>query len=160
MNQENMTEFEWRRQLRELRQPLVPQRDLWVSIDAALDGVQRSDATHATHLTGVSGHPSTRHARRLLAAGLAAAVLLACGIGWQTWQHAANPATVASNTHAPAAWKPADPRLAGAAIELDAARMELQLAIRQAPDSAALQRLLDHTEQQQTQLRQLARQAG
>ena len=47
-----------------------------------------------------------------------------------------------------------------AAIELDAARMELQLAIQQAPHSPALQRLLDRTELQQTQLRQLANQAG
>ena len=38
--------------------------------------------------------------------------------------------------------------------------MELQLAIRQAPDSPSLQRLLGRTEQQQTQLRQLANQAG
>jgi hypothetical protein len=38
--------------------------------------------------------------------------------------------------------------------------MELQLAIRQAPDSLALQRLLGRTEQQQSQLRQLANQSG
>lgn len=38
--------------------------------------------------------------------------------------------------------------------------MELQLAIQQAPHSPALQRLLDRTELQQTQLRQLANQAG
>ncbi|MEO9079456.1 MAG: hypothetical protein ABI268_09100, partial [Rhodanobacter sp.] len=57
-------------------------------------------------------------------------------------------------------WKPSDPRLTGAAIELDAARMELQLAIRQAPDSAALQRLLQRIEQQQTQLRRMTDRAS
>lgn len=160
MKEETMTEFEWRRQLRELRQPLMPQRDLWASIDAALDDTPRIDATHATNFTNAHKHVSARHTRWLLASGFAASVLLACGIGWQAWQRAANPATIASNARAPAAWKPADPRLAGAAIELDAARMELQLAIQQAPHSAALQRLLNHTEQQQTQLRQLAGQAG
>ncbi|NMW26107.1 hypothetical protein HFP05_17570, partial [Rhodanobacter denitrificans] len=67
---------------------------------------------------------------------------------------------VASHTKTSGNWKPSDPRLAGAAIELDAAQMELQLAIQQAPDSPSLQRLLGRTEQQQTQLRQLANQAG
>ena len=51
-------------------------------------------------------------------------------------------------------------RGAGAAIELDAARMELQMAIQQSPDSPVLQRLLNRTEHQQTQLHQLAGQAG
>jgi hypothetical protein len=86
-------------------------------------------------------------------------VLFAAGIGWHRLQ---TPTTtqIAHAGRTPASWKPADPRLAGAAIELDAARMELQLAIRQAPNSPALQRLLDRTELQQTQLRQLANQAG
>jgi hypothetical protein len=57
-------------------------------------------------------------------------------------------------------WKPADPRLAGAATQLNAARMELQQAMQQAPHSPALQRLLIQTERQQSQLRQLASDAG
>lgn len=28
-----MNEFEWRRQLRELRRPLAPEHDLWASIE-------------------------------------------------------------------------------------------------------------------------------
>ena len=39
-----MNEFEWRRQMRDLRQPLTPQRDLWASIDAALEDVERTQA--------------------------------------------------------------------------------------------------------------------
>ncbi|MFA6230666.1 MAG: hypothetical protein WC617_10945 [Rhodanobacter sp.] len=148
-----MNEFEWRRQLRDLRQPLSPRRDLWTSIDAALDAAERVD-TAAIPARIQPGNPW----RRLLTAGLAASLLLVAGtLVWQQVRAPAAP-TVASSTLA--RWKPADPRLAGAAIELDAARMELQLAIQQAPHSAALQRLLDRTELQQTQLRQLANRAG
>jgi hypothetical protein len=150
-----MNEFEWRRQLHDLRQPLAPQRDLWASIDAALD-----DAERIQEAAGPVSHElrPARRRRWLLATGLAASLLLAGGIGWRVLQA---PATlVASNTKAAGAWKPSDPRLAGAAIELDAAQKELQLAIQQAPDSPSLQRLLGRTQQQQTQLRQLANQAG
>ena len=143
-----MNEFEWRRQLRDLRQPLAPQRDLWHAIDATLDAA-------ATDLT--DNPPRSTRRSWLLGASLAASLLLVAGIGWHLLRASTPvPAPIAS-THP---WKPVDPRLAGAAIELDAARLELQLAIRQAPTSAALQRLLDRTEQQQAQLRQLANQAS
>ena len=151
-----MNEFEWRRQLRDLRQPLTPQRDLWASIDAALEDAERTQAP----ANPVLREPRSAHRRSwLLAASLAASLLLAGGIGWRVLQ-APTAMPVASHTKASGNWKPSDPRLAGAAIELDAAQMELQLAIRQAPDSPSLQRLLGRTEQQQTQLRQLANQAG
>lgn len=147
-----MNEFEWRRQLRNLRQPLAPERDLWVSIAASLDDAERVDAPASLVL------PRQRPRRRLLGAGLAASILLAAGLGWHLLQP---PTPVPIASAARIGWKPADPRLAGAAIELDAARMELQLAIQQAPDSAALQRLLSRTERQQMQLRRLAsHQAG
>ena len=151
-----MNEFEWRRQMRDLRQPLAPQRDLWVSIDAALEDAERMQAPANPALHEL--RPAHRR-RWLVAASLAASLLLAGGIGWHALQ-APTAEPVASHATAPASWKPSDPRLAGAAIELDAARMELQLAIQQAPDSPALQRLLSRTEQQQAQLRQLATQAG
>jgi len=57
-------------------------------------------------------------------------------------------------------WRPNDPRLAGAAVELDAANMELRQAMEQAPNSPALQRLLYRTQKQQSQLRQMEHQAG
>jgi hypothetical protein len=141
-----MNEFEWRRQLRALRQPIAPQRDLWHAIDAALDAVG----------VGLADNPP-RSTRRpwLLGVSLAASLLLVAGVGWQLLRAPAL-APIASSTP----WKPADPRLIGAAIELGAARLELQMAIRQAPSSAALQRLLDRTERQQAQLRQLANQAS
>ncbi|MDE2247826.1 MAG: hypothetical protein KGJ96_04530 [Xanthomonadaceae bacterium] len=148
-----MNEFEWRRQLRELRRPLAPRRDLWTSIEAALDAAGRIDAAPMP----LRARPTHRWPR-LLGAGLAAALLLGAGtLAWHRLRPAATPAFAQAGA---ARWRPADPRLAGAAIELDAARMELQLALRQAPHSAALQRLLEHTELQQAQLRQLANRAG
>ncbi|MDW2982665.1 hypothetical protein [Rhodanobacter sp. KK11] len=150
-----MNEFEWRRQLRDLRQPLAPRRDLWDAIDAALDDVERTQA--AANPVWREPWPAPR--RRWLAAALAASLLLAGGIGWRVLQ-APTAAPLAGNTTSPTRWKPSDPRLAGAAVELDAAQMELHLALQQAPHSPALQRLLDRTEQQQAQLRQLAIQAG
>jgi hypothetical protein len=144
-----VNEFEWRRQLRGLRQPTMPDRNLWPAIGAALGG------TEAVHARTVRPRPS-RRPHWLLASALAASLALACGMGW----HMLHPSTDATNTAATSRWKPADPRLAGAAIELDAARMELELAIQEAPDSAALQRLLHRTELQQTQLRHLAGRAS
>jgi hypothetical protein len=151
-----MNEFEWRRQLRDLRQPLTPERDLWVSIDAALVDAEPHSA--GSIQSTPKPQPETRR-HWLATASLAASALLAIGIGWHVLRA---PATmpVASTQSVMHSWKPTDPRLAGAATELDAARMELQQAMLQAPDSLALQRLLLRTEHQQTQLRQLAREAG
>jgi hypothetical protein len=137
-----MNEFEWRRQLRDLRQPQAPRRDLWAAIAPALDHAAPSPA------------PARRGHRALLAAGLAAVALLAVGVGWHLRP---SPRAVAPVAHA---WKPSDPRLAGAAIELSAARMELRQALQLAPQSPALQRLLTRTRQQQAQLQQRAHDAG
>ncbi|GAB2586807.1 hypothetical protein ISP15_11510 [Dyella jejuensis] len=152
-----MNEFEWLRQMRELQQPVTPRNELWTRIDAALDQV--SPANSVTPLPG-------KHARQrqawALAASLAAVVVLACGVVWQMRSRPQTTPAVASNTTLTGKmpWKPSDPRLAGAAIELDAARMELQQAMQQAPDSSALQRLLQQTDAQQNRLRELDKQAG
>ena len=142
-----MNEFEWRRQLRELRAPVAPRHDLWSGIEAAL----------------TTGAPATRRSWSrpawLLAASFAGLSLLAVGLTLRQGRlidHAQPSAVVA--THA--TWKPDDPRLAGAAIELDAADLELKQALEQAPHSPALQRLLSRTRQQQSRLRQLDQQAG
>lgn len=152
-----MNEFEWHRQMRGLRQPVAPQRDLWADIEARLGveglGVEGLDAG------GSAAEAQPRAPRRqawLLAASFAGLSLLAVALNHQRVAEA--PAALEANTAE--AWKPSDPRLAGAAVELDAARMELQQAIQQAPHSPALQRLLDRTEKRQSQLRQLERQAG
>ncbi|MEP7185504.1 MAG: hypothetical protein ABI767_06665 [Rhodanobacter sp.] len=151
-----MNEFEWRRQLRELRQPQMPQRDLWPSIDAALTGAEH---VHESSKDAPAHPRRRRRARWLIGTAIAASLLLA---GNSTWRVIRAPIADPTTTVAPAttSWKPSDPRLVGAAIELNAAQMELKLAMEQAPDSPALQRLLDRTETQQTHLRQLANQAG
>lgn len=153
-----MNEFEWLRQLRDLRQPLTPQRDLWAAISAVVDDPGHTHADVPTPSVPPGSPPrSTPATRWWLASGLAAALLLAGGIGWQLAQstpgaHEANTATVQ--------WTPADPRLRGAAIELDAARMELDQALTQAPHSPALRRLLTRTEHQRAQLHDLTHEAG
>ena len=154
-----MNEFAWRRQLRDLRQPLTPQRDLWSSISAAMDGHHDSDGATASSTHTANAVRPARAARWQFASGLAAALLLAGGIGWQLAQPTAD-TPVASTAATSATWSPADPRLRGAAIELGAARMELYLALNQAPQSAALRRLLTRTERQQAQLRALTHEAG
>jgi anti-sigma-K factor RskA len=146
-----MNEFEWRRQLRELRQPLSPPQDLWTRIDQALDAVAPAPA--AVQAAAASRR---HHGWLLAAAGVAAVIVLAGGIAWR--MRLATPAAPAAIAVAP--WKPADPRLAGAAVELDAAQMELRQAIQQAPDAPGLQRLLERTEQQQSRLQQYEHQAG
>jgi hypothetical protein len=149
-----MNEFEWLRQLRDLRQPLTPQRDLWAAINAVVEehGHHHDDATS----TPAATRP-VRATRWWLASGLAASLLLAGGIGWQLAQPARD---TQSASAAPTQWAPADPRLRGAAIELDAARMELVQALTQAPHSPALRRLLSRTERQQVHLRELTHEAG
>ncbi|RUL73123.1 hypothetical protein [Dyella choica] len=152
-----MNEFEWLRQMRELNQPVAPRSDLWSRIDAALD----DNASHEA--SAPARRAQTRHVRMwAMAASVAAVVVLACGIVWHM-RAVPQGATQVASTAAPTAaarWKPSDPRLAGAALELDAARMELQQAMQQAPDSPALQRLLQRTHAQQDSLRELEKQAG
>lgn len=145
-----MNEFEWRRQLRDLQQPIAPPRNLWPRIDAALEA-QASGASAAA--------PAARRTSRvplwLLVASFAGITLLAVSLGLHQSRQAAHTPLATTAPASPPSWKPADPRLAGAAIELDAARMELRQAIQQSPDSNALQRLLIRTEQQQSRLQRL-----
>jgi hypothetical protein len=153
-----MNEFEWRRQMRSLREPLAPPPELWSSIDAALDA---AGSTRASVESVAMAQPPKRRQLWLAAASFAALALLGGALATRYLRAPTTRTTVASI--APVAtrdWKPVDPRLAGAATQLDAARKELQQAIQQAPESPALQRLLRRTEQQQTQLQQLAHEAG
>lgn len=150
-----MNEFEWRRQLRNLREPVEPRIDLWAQIDARLETVE----------SGTTPEPA-QSARRnavshgwLVAASFAGLCILAGSILLQVRSLPSHqPIAVSGAVATP--WKPADPRLAGAAIELGSAQMELRQAMQQAPDSPALQRLLQRTEQQQSRLRQMEHQAG
>lgn len=150
MKKAGMNEFEWRRQLRDLQQPVAPRRDLWPAIEAALAAPDAAPAVESARPRRAFHAPSW-----LLVASFVGITLLALGLGLQQSRQPIQAPVVAARV--PSAWKPDDPRLAGAAVELDAARMELRQAIEQSPDSAALQRLLLRTEQQQSRLRQLDR---
>lgn len=146
-----MNEFEWLRQTRALREPMAPRHDLWPELDAALDA---ADAA-----TPAAGKPSRRRQGWLLAASLAGLALFSGSVVMHLHEQPAD-VSIAQATPDVARWRPTDPRLAGAAVELDAASMELRQAMEQAPDSPALQRLLYRTQKQQSQLRQMEHQAG
>lgn len=139
-----MNDLEYLRQMRSLNRPVAPRRDLWAGIEARLDEAP------------VAATPRHRRAQPwLMAAAIAGVALISGSLGL----HLVAPAgsgNVASASH----WKPTDPRLSGAAVELDAARMELTQAMQDSPDSAALQRLLLKTERQRDRLRNLEKQAG
>jgi hypothetical protein len=139
-----MNELEYLRQMRSLNRPVAPRRDLWTGIEARLDEAP------------VAAAPRRRRAQPwLMAAAIAGVAILGGSVGL----HLVAPTgsdSIASESH----WKPTDPRLSGAAVELDAARMELTQAMQDSPDSAALQRLLLKTERQRDRLRNLEKQAG
>ncbi|KJV31618.1 hypothetical protein [Luteibacter yeojuensis] len=140
-----MNELDYLRQMRSLNRPVAPRRDLWADIDARLDAAP-------------AAAPS-RHRRAqpwLMAAAIAAVAVLSGGIGLRLAPGGGDPAVAQAH----AGWKPTDPRLTGAAVELDAARMELTQAMQDSPQSAALQRLLQKTERQRDRLRTFDKQAG
>src|ERR1700754_304370 len=139
-----MNELDYLRQMRSLNRPVVPHRDLWAGIEARLDEAP-SAATVRRH----------RARPWLMAAAIAGVAVLGGGLGLHLVAPPGNGGMAAGP-----AWKPSDPRLSGAAVELDAARMELTQAIQDSPDSAALQRLLLRTERQRDRLRNLEKQAG
>ncbi|WP_369930748.1 hypothetical protein [Xanthomonas sp. NCPPB 2632] len=141
-----MNELDYLRQMRSLNRPVTPHRDLWADIDAQLDE-SNARATIA---------PRRRRAQAwLMAAAIAGVAVLGGGLGL----HLVGP-TGSDGLASRQVWKPSDPRLSGAAVELDAAHMELTQAMQDSPDSPALQRLLLRTERQRDRLRNLEKQAG
>ncbi|HVI54538.1 MAG TPA: hypothetical protein VM621_05740 [Luteibacter sp.] len=139
-----MNELDYLRQMRSLNRPVAPRRDLWAGIEARLDEAPAAAA------------PRRRRAQPwLMAAAIAGVAVLGGGLGLHL---VAPPGS--DGLASVSRWKPTDPRLSGAAVELDAARMELTQAMQDSPDSAALQRLLLKTERQRDRLRNLEKQAG
>jgi hypothetical protein len=139
-----MNELDYLRQMRSLNRPVAPPHDLWARIEARLDEAP-AVAT-----------PRRRRAQPwLMAAAIAGVAVLGGGIGLHLVAPTGSDGMASTQT-----WKPNDPRLSGAAVELDAARMELTQAMQDSPDSAALQRLLQRTERQRDRLRNLEKQAG
>lgn len=141
-----MNEFEWLRQTRALNTPVAPSRDLWTGIHANL---------HAPDAA-----PARRSRRSVLPWAMAAAVLLLSVFAGGLALRQATPAPHTRYAQMASPWKPNDPRLTGAAIELHAARSELTQALQQAPNAAFLQRLLQRTAEQRSRLQQLDHQSS
>lgn len=148
-----MLHFEDRQKLHKLAQPVEPTHDLWPQVAARIASSARS--------------PHRRMRWLALAASVAGVAVLAGIIGIRLVHdrplraatfHSSVPFAV--NADPARAWKPADPRLRGAAIELRAAQGELQQAMAMAPHADYLQQLLQHTERQQSRLQRLERDAG
>lgn len=84
-------------------------------------------------------------------------------VGALVWQQQVMPTPRLVTRSLPSAitpWKPHDPHLVGAAIELNIARDQLVRAIQQAPQALYLQHMLEHANQQVHHLQQQSRQAG
>ena len=128
-----MNEFEWLRQTRDLRRPRLPGHDLWPGICARLEPRE-----------------SVRRTRAWLPSGAAAAVIVLSIVLGNVALH--TPPILSGNALVAQHWKPADPRLAGAAIEFQAADSEIRLAMRQAPDASFLQRIHQRMQAQQWRL--------
>jgi hypothetical protein len=159
-----MTDFEFRRSLRELAEPRLPGNDLWPGI--------------AARIAAESAAPAARPRARRSWIPLAAAASLLCAV-------AAGALMLAAQRQAPApqalvqAARPAvpsrvspgeahdypgapagDPRLVGAAVVLDAAQAELQQAIEQRPDAVFLVSLLNRTNARRMKLDHFGASAG
>jgi len=141
--------FEDRRKLRALARPAEPQHDLWPQIAARVASEPRASRRNFRWLAFV--------------ASLACVAVLAGALGIRML-HADRAQTTAVDPDAFAAngadWKPVDPHLRGAAVELRAAQGELKQALAIAPHADYLQQLLQRTERQQARLQRLEHEAG
>ncbi len=129
-----MNQIDYLRQMRALRDDTEPAHELWPGIAAQLQGAPGQRAPHPAWT-------------------IAAAIVLAAGLllcQQHTLKSRPGPASMAR------IWKPQDPRLSGAAIDLAAARQQLNLALAETPRAQYLHTLLDRTERQQQRLQQLA----
>lgn len=144
-----MSEFEWRKGLRDLGGPVQPQRDLWLDLAARLEQTPQ-------------GLPQRTPRRWLPAFAAAASLLLGAGLVFtlarQAPQDAAGPTPVAALPGVVkaesdlAALRNRDPRLAGAAVVLDSASAELKQSLEQQPDAVFLVGLLNRTYERRMKL--------
>jgi hypothetical protein len=156
-----MTDFELRRELRDLRMPREPQRDLWPQIARRLNAEPEQPAVPARRRPWLP---------LALAAGIAAA--LSAGLYSLVQQHpsAADDAPMASLHDGPTVREQierarelastGDPRLAGAEVVIDSASEELEQALQQRPDAVFLVGLINRTQAQRRKLARLGITAG
>ena len=150
-----MTDFELRRELRELRDPREPQHDLWPQI--------------ARKIAASSQSESVPIRRRLWPLAIAAALAMAIGVGvfslaLQDHSERTTSTDTASRSglsvseqiqRARELAAAGDPRLASAEVVLDMASQELDLALQQQPDAVFLVGLINRTHAQQRKLARL-----
>ena len=146
-------DFQWRRQMRDLSGPLQPQRDLWLHIAARI----QAEAAAA---------PAPRPASRRWLLPFAAAASVALAVLVAALSH--NPVVPPALPQASVKTDPAaalaqldqqfkqvrtqDPRLAAAAVELDAAADEIRQMLQQQPDAVFLVGLLNRTNERRLKL--------
>ncbi|MCQ4164502.1 hypothetical protein [Tahibacter harae] len=149
----NEHDFQWRRQMRDLSGPVQPQRDLWLDIAARIQ-------------TEAAAAPAPRPAFRRWALPFAAAASVALAVLVAALSH--NPAVPPAPQQASVKTDPAaalaqldqqfkqvrtqDPRLAAAAVELDAAADEIRQMLQQQPDAVFLVGLLNRTNERRLKL--------
>ncbi len=150
-----MTDFELRRELRELRDPREPQHDFWPQI--------------ARKIAASSQSESVPIRRRRWPLAVAAALAMAIGVGvfslaLQDHSERTTGTDTASRSglsvseqiqRARELAAAGDPRLASAEVVLDMASQELDLALQQQPDAVFLVGLINRTHAQQRKLARL-----
>lgn len=148
-----MSEFEWRKGMRELGGPVQPQRDLWAGIAARIEAEQAA--------------PAAPHRRRWIAPlALAASVLVAAAafVHMMSLQRPQEEPAFSADTALPAlqhadaqlkALPNRDPRLAGAVIVVDSATRQLQQSLQEQPDAVFLVGLLNRTYERRVKLARL-----
>jgi hypothetical protein len=150
-----MSEFEWRKNLRDLAGPVQPQRDLWLDIAA------RIEAQEATTIA------APRRSRWMGGLALAASVLVAVTAivhfapkvqsdqTQLTHIDAAQPALARADADIKALPN-RDPRLVGAVIEVDSATKQLQQSLQQEPNAVFLVGLMNRNYERRLKLARLA----
>lgn len=142
-------DFQWRCQLRDLSGPVQPQRELWLDIAARIAAEPAPQAA-----------PRRRWGVALAAAAsVALAVLAAALLQRPSLPEVAHSAAEADPAAAIAMVeqqfkqvRTQDPRLAAAAVELDAAADEIRQMLQQQPDAVFLVGLLNRTNERRLKL--------
>lgn len=165
-----MNEFEWRRQLRDLRTDVEPPLQVWAAIASRIEG-KHAEGFSATRpdRNRWSGH------RRRPALAVAAALVVAIGIamtfaltppstpGVDVAAHANLPEGTRSptgNADAQSSELARNPVLAATDAELRELQEQIQLALSLQPDSAPLRRMLARTASERRRLIQYQSQLG
>lgn len=151
------SEFQWRRQMRDLGGAVQPQRDLWLDIAARIAAEQDAATAPAA--------PTRR--RRVLPFAAAAGVMLVGLLATALWHGSVSPdpvqlavekaqgetaAALASTNRQFKQVRSQDPRLVAATVELDAAAEQIEQMLQQQPDAVFLVGLLNRTNERRLKL--------